>query len=108
MDLSSIETWLRTEDPEELARLWNEADETRRRFVGDEVHLRGLIEISNHCVRRCAYCGINAGNEAVVRYRMAASEVVECARLAASLGYGTVVLQGGEDYGITREWVRSL
>jgi biotin synthase len=108
MDRSTIETWLRTEDPEELARLWKEADDTRRRFVGNDVHLRGLIEISNHCVRRCGYCGLNISNRAITRYRMSREEILECAKVAGSLGYGTVVLQSGEDYGIAREWMADV
>jgi biotin synthase len=108
MDRDEIIAWLREEDESRLEELWARADATRREHVGDEVHLRGLIEISNHCVRRCAYCGINAGNRGVTRYRMAASEVLECAHLARSLAYGTVVMQAGEDYGITREWLAEV
>jgi biotin synthase len=108
MTRAELLSWLREDDPTRLAELWAQADAIRRANVGDEVHLRGLIEISNHCVRRCAYCGINAANQTVTRYRMAASKIVECARLAASMGYGTVVLQAGEDYGITRAWMTSL
>ena len=37
-------------DPGRLEELWRRADDTRRQHVGDAVHLRGLIEISNHCV----------------------------------------------------------
>ena len=55
--------WLREDDEGRLEHLWRMADETRRRCVGEEVHLRALIEISNHCRRRCAYCGLNADNE---------------------------------------------
>ena len=32
------------------------------RSVGGDVHLRGLIEISNHCVRLCGYCGLRVDN----------------------------------------------
>ena len=60
--------------------------------VGDEVHLRGLIELSNHCVRSCAYCGIAKEHTALTRYRMSAEEAVECAREAQRFGYGTVVM----------------
>ena len=51
LDRSAILAWLREDDPSRLEALWAAADETRRRHIGDEVHLRGLIEISNHCVR---------------------------------------------------------
>jgi biotin synthase len=103
--------WLREEDPEALRILWDRADLVRRMSVGDAVHLRGLLEISNHCVRRCAYCGIRAGSS-VERYRMTPDEILACARKATRLGYGTVVLQSGEDPGLTcdsiAETVRSI
>jgi len=39
---------------------------------------------------------------------MSADEVLACARLAIDLGYGTVVLQSGEDYGIATEPMAEL
>ena len=101
-------TWLTETDPSRLAELWRLADETRRATTGDEVHLRGLIEISNHCVRQCAYCGLRAGNHSLPRYRMSADEILSCARTARDLDYGTVVLQSGEDWGITTQWLSAL
>jgi len=98
-DRTALIAWLREGDPARLERLWREADEVRRRSVGDAVHLRGLIEFSNHCRRGCAYCGLRAGG-ALGRYRLSDDEIAACARLAADLGYGTVVLQSGEDPGI--------
>ncbi len=103
-----ILAWLRETDPGHLSRLYRRADAVRRATVGEEVHLRGLVELSNHCVRRCAYCGISVENASIARYRMTADEVLECARTAVGLGYGTLVLQAGEDYGLTRDWVAEL
>ncbi|HOM56457.1 MAG TPA: [FeFe] hydrogenase H-cluster radical SAM maturase HydE [Candidatus Latescibacteria bacterium] len=97
--------WLKENDRVQLAQLWEWADAVRHEFVGDEVHLRGLIEFSNYCSRQCAYCGLNARNADVVRYRMSADEILACAHQAVGFGYGTVVLQSGEDYGVTREWL---
>ncbi len=88
--------FLQTTDPSELAELWRRADEVRHASVGEAVHLRGLIEISNYCQANCAYCGIRAGNARVVRYRMEIPEIVARVKLAEKLGYGTVVLQSGE------------
>ncbi len=84
------------------------ADKTRRDEVGDEVHLRGLIEFSNYCCRLCGYCGLRAGNRKIERYRMTKGEILECARQAREFGYGTVVLQSGEDWGIKREWMTGV
>jgi len=100
--------WLRENDAARVAELWRLADDTRRRCVGDDVHLRGLIEISNHCVRQCTYCGIRAGRRDLERYRMTAAEILVAARLAETLGYGTVVLQAGEDPGLTPAFVADL
>ena len=36
--------------------LFSLADKVRRENVGDEVHLRGLIEFSNICKCQCKYC----------------------------------------------------
>lgn len=108
MPLSIIEAWLREDNDKELERLWEEADYVRKETVGNEVHLRGLIEISNFCARKCAYCGINANNRSVERYRMSEQEIFDCVAKAVALGYGTVVLQAGEDFGIGREWMAEV
>ena len=73
----ALEHWLREEDGARLETLWAAADEARRRYVGDAVHLRGLVEISNYCVRGCTYCGIRAANRGVERYRLSADVVLE-------------------------------
>ena len=103
-----IETWLRETDEQKLQQLWAAADAVRKENVGDAVHLRGLIEISNYCVRRCAYCGLAADNKEMTRYRMTADEIFACAKEAASYGYGTVVMQAGEDYGIEAQWLADI
>lgn len=100
--------WLQTGDDGQLEELWRTADDVRRKHVGDQVHLRGLVEASNVCARGCGYCGIRASNGAVRRYRMTAEEIVECAQLAVRFGYGTLVLQAGEDPGIETEWLSDV
>lgn len=97
--------WLRQDDPRQLQELWRRADDLRRENVGDEVFLRGLIELSNHCSRLCAYCGIRADNRTIPRYRMTEAELMESAAQAVRFGYGTLVLQAGEDPGLTAEWL---
>jgi biotin synthase len=105
MDKAEILSWLRESNPRRIEDLWRRADETRHQYVGDAVHLRGLVEVSNFCARQCAYCGLRAGNGALERYRLETDEILAAARQAVKFGYGTVVLQAGEDYGITREWL---
>lgn len=84
-------------DDAESAALFRLADEIRARFVGDEVHFRGIIEFSNHCERNCFYCGLRKGNQELTRYRMPPWEIIESAGRAAVLGCRTIVLQSGEE-----------
>jgi biotin synthase len=108
LDRTEILRWLTCDDAGALEDLWREADRVRKEHVGDEVHLRGLIEISNHCLRQCHYCGLRAGNRDVTRYRMSRDEIVAAAKQAGEFGYGTVVLQAGEDDGLTLELVSDV
>ncbi len=73
------------------------ADDVRRKFVGDGVYLRALIEFSNYCKNNCLYCGIRAANTHVQRYRLTPEQIITTAKQAVQYGYKTVVLQSGED-----------
>jgi len=108
LDAAAVEAWLRELDPQKLAGLWRMADDTRRRCVGDEVWLRGLIEISNNCRQRCAYCGISSHLAGIGRYRMAAADILESAKKALRYRFGTIVIQAGEDPHITGPWLADV
>jgi biotin synthase len=105
---NEILEWLHEEDPIRLQSLWRRADLVRRKRVGDAVHLRGLVEFSNVCARNCLYCGMRAGRHSLARYRMTEVEIVACARKAVAHGYGTVVMQSGEDPGLDIEWLSRI
>ena len=83
--------------------LFNFADKIRKENVGDEVHLRGLIEFSNICRCACKYCGLRSPNKKIKRYRILKDEIVEYVKNAVKLGYKTIVLQSGEDEYFTTE-----
>jgi biotin synthase len=78
------------------AEIFAAADRVRRKYVGDEVHLRGLIEFTNCCDQNCLYCGLRKDNDSLERYRLEPEIIIEFASKAASYGYKTVVLQAGE------------
>ena len=77
--------------------LFKAADETRQKYLGDFVHLRGLLEFTNICKRNCLYCGLRRDNKNIKRYRLSYEEIMDFAKKAVSYGYKTIVLQGGED-----------
>ena len=73
------------------------ANRIRRENVGDEVHLRGLIEFSNICKSTCKYCGLRCENKNIERYRIQPEDIIFYAQKAVDMGYKTIVLQSGED-----------
>ncbi len=105
---------------EELSILLNNLGATERNYMhslaakcsekhhGKIIKMRGLIEISNICKQNCFYCGIRKGNKNVERYRLNKSEILECCKLGAELGFQTFVLQGGEDPHHTKEWIEDV
>lgn len=83
---------------EEAAKyLAEEAVRVRKEIYGNEIFIRGLIEISNICKNDCFYCGIRKSNTNCLRYRLSAEEILECCKDGYELGFRTFVLQGGED-----------
>ena len=77
--------------------LLNAANNVRKKYLGEEIYLRALVEFSNYCYRTCYYCGLRAENKSVQRYRMTENEIVSLADKAYNRGFKTIVLQSGED-----------
>ena len=73
------------------------ADKVREKYLGNVVHLRGLIEFTNICKRNCMYCGLRRDNNSIKRYRLNEDEIIDFAQKAVNYGYKTIVIQGGED-----------
>lgn len=70
---------------------------------GNDVYLRGLIEISSYCKNDCLYCGLRKSNLACERYRLTKDDILNCCREGYALGFRTFVMQGGEDMWFTDE-----
>lgn len=84
--------------------LFAAADDVRRRYVGDGIHLRALIEFSNICRNNCCYCGLRRDNHNIKRYRIDADTIFNLAAYAArNMGLKTIVLQSGEDMFFDRD-----
>ena len=68
--------------------LFSYADKIREDYVGNEVHLRGLIEFSNVCKNTCKYCGLRSENKIIKRYSLTVEEIISCAKNAVDLVSG--------------------
>lgn len=90
--------YLLTNRNEEYAKILAEkATDIRKKIYGNDVYIRGLIEISNVCKNDCLYCGIHRGNKNCERYRLTDDEILSCCDEGYLLGFRTFVMQGGED-----------
>ena len=49
-------------DLESKMYLFEKSRETKDKYYGNSVYMRGLIEFSNYCCRDCKYCGIRVSN----------------------------------------------
>lgn len=110
----------RTLSPEEFAYLIDNRNEeyanilfekavnARKKYYGNDIYIRGLIEFTNYCKNDCYYCGIRRSNKIVERYRLGHEDILLCCKEGYALGYRTFVLQGGEDPWYTPERVENL
>ncbi|HTY45873.1 MAG TPA: [FeFe] hydrogenase H-cluster radical SAM maturase HydE [Patescibacteria group bacterium] len=92
----------------ELQGIFSFADKVRAEFAGEGILLRAIIEFSNACKNSCLYCGLNAHNQTLPRYRLSRQEILEAASYAASQRIKTVVLQSGEDQGPSVAWLADI
>jgi len=86
-----------------LEDLCARADAVCRKFYGDTLWIRGLLEISNRCSCNCLYCGIRRDNQEIPRYAMTGKEILQVTREAWDAGFRTFVIQSGEKAGKIRD-----
>ena len=108
LDKDDIISLLQVEDRNEIILLYQKADEVRKQYCGDEVHLRGIIEFSNYCEQECLYCGLRKSNYSLTRYRMSKDEILNTAGVIYQNGIRTIVLQSGEDFDGTAEDIEDI
>ena len=87
---------LSTTETTEIELLKAKAYSVMKKYCGEDVHLRGLIELSNICINDCFYCGIRKSNSEIKRYILEREEIIELAEWIAKRGFGSMVLQSGE------------
>lgn len=85
------------EDQNELAVLYEIANNVRQREHGNASCVHGILEFSNYCTNNCFYCGIRKDKN-IKRYRMSVDEIIASAKVAVDkYKFKALVLQSGED-----------
>lgn len=87
---------MKIENKDEMDLLFKKAYEVKSQYVGRKVYYRGLIEISNVCIKNCKYCGIRKENKKVQRFSMNKDEILEAVKWIYDHNYASIALQSGE------------
>jgi biotin synthase len=96
LDKSGVIQWLKARGAQQQ-ELFRQARAVRAQHGADEVLLRGVIEISNHCEKACNYCAMRCQNRQLERYRMKVDEILAIAAQIKSRDINTAFLQAGQD-----------
>ncbi len=97
LSLEEYKLLIDNRNEEYASLLAQKAVAVRKQIYGNDVFIRGLIEISNICKNDCLYCGIRGGNRNCDRFRLTKEQILSCCENGYSLGFRTFVMQGGED-----------
>ncbi len=81
---------------EDRTLLFEKSAGIKKKYIGNKVWFRGLIEFSNICSKDCLYCGIRKGNKNLTRYNLTDEEILLAAKFAYDNKYGSIALQSGE------------
>ncbi|MBZ9618255.1 biotin synthase BioB [Clostridium estertheticum] len=76
--------------------LFNYSQKIRERLHGNNVYVRGVIELSNFCSCLCKFCG-NSASAKIERYRMMEVHILECIKVAQENNIDMIHLASGND-----------
>lgn len=105
LTLAEYEFLIENRNEEAAKILAEKAVKKRKEIYGNDVYIRGLIEISNICKNDCYYCGIRRGNKKCEQYRLTKEQILSCCNEGYPLGFRTFVMQGGEDSYFTDDYI---
>ena len=93
---------------ETTSYIFQKALETKQKYYGNEIFIRGTIEISNYCRNNCYYCGLQRNNKFITRFRLDENDIMKYCSNGYSKGIRTFVLMGGDDYYFTGDRIAEI
>ncbi len=106
MEKLARDHWLTAKEYERLllgrtpalaAELRKLADWERRRYFGNRVYLRGVLDVSSICQHDCLHCTQGCSADPHIRYRMRPREILDCCEEGWALDIRALVLRCGTD-----------
>ena len=76
-NLSTLEMTelVRYRNQETTSYIFKKALETKERYYGRKIFLRGTVELTNYCKNECYYCGLRRSNKFITRFRLDENEI---------------------------------
>lgn len=78
-------------------QLFQKARDVRREQGLDNVLLRGVIETSNYCQKKCDYCAMRCIDNKLEKYRLEPKMILSIAEQIKRANIGVAFLQSGQD-----------
>lgn len=88
--------------------LHEKAGDLRNQIFGNEVFIRGVVEVSNFCRQNCQYCGMRRDNRSLDRFRLDLDQLLELIIHHRPASMTDLNIQTGEDPVAVRELVIPL
>lgn len=92
----NTETLVELLGSKDITPILAKAAAVKQKYIGNKVHLRGLIEMTNYCTKNCYYCGIRSANKNVERFMVSDKEMDSAVHFTYNNNYGSIVIQSGE------------
>ncbi|KAH0790453.1 radical SAM domain containing protein [Histomonas meleagridis] len=106
LDHDQLVTLIQANTLEERKSLQEAAGKLTQKMFGNKVFMRGIVEFSNACEKRCNYCGVTAYDQ---KFLISQDSILECCDYMYKKGYRNLVLQSGEVTSDSRiNWICEL
>ncbi len=87
---------LKINNEKDLTLLFDKAYEVKTKYIGKKAYYRGLIELSNICIKDCLYCGIRKSSKDFEHFNVSKEDILNMAKWAYENNYASIALQSGE------------
>ena len=88
---------LACEDPERIKRMYDMAEELKKKFYGNRIVMFAPLYLSNYCVNGCVYCPYHLKNKHIARKKLTQEEIVKEVTALQDMGHKRLAIEAGED-----------
>lgn len=88
---------LECEDEEIINKMFNMAENLKKRFYGNRIVMFAPLYLSNYCVNGCVYCPYHLKNKEIARKKLTQEEIKREVIALQDLGHKRLALEAGED-----------